>query len=689
MEPSVNPALAINNGGNLCTQPSSDTHQKYDEVNSMPANNNDSPCFQPYAVKQQQEVAEESVVETASNEDSSNSCLQPYAFRCLKPNGTVVESTDVVSADVDIKPYAVRYQEHEDSENDTQLSMTDVASDDEGIKPYAVRYQDHEDSGNGNPLPRTDDDGVDIKPYAVKYQEHDDSGNGNPPPRIDDDDDDDVNIEPYAAAYMDQDDITCETAVGDNQTKDPFQKRTAASNRNNDVSRNCAHVPGAVRDGQDMNEIRHAMKPMHMPNIQRQEAYGCTYHRMCGALKPFAVLTLFIVAGIFLWLFFNSTTSVPTTTVSTAFTTGHSTPDTASTPGHSAPDNASTPAGHSVSDTGPTTACNYSSRTTIADDILVSTTRPHETSSEGTEHAQLSSVSSNLQLEESHGRNATNITFGGRGEDPGQFDEISGMTVSTDNEIFVSDSGTKRVQVFDMNGLFLRSFTTVLPLEKDCKTNPSDIAVDGKGNVWAVDPSIVAKSCAHVAVQYSRDGQPMAKFKVGFRQSNVPLAHIAIDVRNHKIIVGAKDEIIIYEPNGLLVRRFVVPYLKMGDITSSMAGNILVTDRFSSVLVYSHSGVMLSKFGTWGIGQGQLNIPLGICVDTLGNIIVTNNGHPRVDMFTSSGEFVRTVANFDIAFSLWGIAVGPDGHLVLTYLKRNTVTIFPSHMVLLRPAKKA
>eukprot|EP00058_Branchiostoma_floridae_P012597 XP_002598085.1 hypothetical protein BRAFLDRAFT_85698 [Branchiostoma floridae] len=591
-----------NNDSYSCSQPSADTHQQDGDVTSK-ANNSENPSLWSYVVTQKQHGNKEIVVEDANNEDSS--CIQAFAYGWQEHNETVAElaSCDVVkrcavrnqedvvesanannnpriqpyvvkyqkgngadAGPADIQPYAVKYQERNDdplpaAENGQTAS---IASDDADIKPYAVKYDEHDVTAQNGQTASIPSDDADIQPYAVKCEEHEDGNNDYKPPRTKLNvvsDDAEVDIQPYAVAYMDRDDIACSTtSSGSTQTKDTFQARTAASNSNVDVassspSINRAHVSGSVNDGQDNNEVQHALhpNPMYVPNVQRQEAF------------------------------------------------------------------------------------------------------------------------------ENHDRYEMKTSFGGRGEDPGQFGEISGVAVSADNEIFVSDFQTKRIQVFDMNGLYLRSFTMVLPSDTDCKVNPTDIAVDGKANVWAVDPSLFATSCPHVVVQYSRDGRPMSKFKVGFRRSNVPSAHIAVDVRNDKIIVGEKDEIMIFEPNGSLVRRFVEANLRMGGVTSTMLGNILVTDSFSKVMVYNHSGVRLYTFGIWGTRQGNLWNPLGICVDSLGRILVANSANNRVDMFTSGGEFVLTVASID---DPWRIAMGPDGQLVVTNVKNSYVTILLRHSAL-------
>ena len=48
-------------------------------------------------------------------------------------------------------------------------------------------------------------------------------------------------------------------------------------------------------------------------------------------------------------------------------------------------------------------------------------------------------------------------------------------------------------------------------------------------------------------------------------------------------------------------------------------------------------------FGSEGSGEGQLNSPHGVAVDSRGNILVADNGNHRVQMFTPKGKFITAV----------------------------------------------
>eukprot|EP00058_Branchiostoma_floridae_P015580 XP_002601068.1 hypothetical protein BRAFLDRAFT_75503 [Branchiostoma floridae] len=266
------------------------------------------------------------------------------------------------------------------------------------------------------------------------------------------------------------------------------------------------------------------------------------------------------------------------------------------------------------------------------------------------------------------------IIFGGLGTEPGKFKQIRGVAVSGDNEIFVADFSNRRIQVHTMGGVFLRLFPTVVPGKKVKTMQPSGVAIDGEGHLWVVGKR---KDNVHV-VQYSCDGQPLSKFVVT-GEIVLPDTDIAVDASNHKVIVSIVRGLLVFQPNGSLHLRFGEKreFITSG-VTTDSEGNILVTVRPSTIQMYNRHGRLLFTARVRGHG-GRPGFPRGICMDTFGRIVVANV-YPagRVDMYTSRGDFVRTLANITHP---WGVAVGRDGQLVVTSLKDDTVTIFPGQVI--------
>ncbi|XP_019623256.1 PREDICTED: protein wech-like [Branchiostoma belcheri] len=274
---------------------------------------------------------------------------------------------------------------------------------------------------------------------------------------------------------------------------------------------------------------------------------------------------------------------------------------------------------------------------------------------------------------------STPIVFGGEGSSPGQISDPNGVAVSADNEIYVVDLNNKRVQVFSMNGTFLRLFPPEVPggNGQAMPMYPTDVDIDDEGHIWVVGKNFPTSGAVHV-VQYGLNGIPVTTFGVQ-RSDWFPV--IAVNSRYNRIIVVAHYEVLKFKPNGSFDGSFVKEEgaeLRYGrhHITSDRDGNILVTDTsLPGVKVYDHNGQRLFSFRTVSVGKGK---PRGICMDPQGHIMVADSGNGRVDMFTSRGKFVRTVVNVT---NPWGIALGPGGQLVVTDVSNYIVTIFPRWMV--------
>eukprot|EP00058_Branchiostoma_floridae_P004039 XP_002589527.1 hypothetical protein BRAFLDRAFT_107773 [Branchiostoma floridae] len=260
------------------------------------------------------------------------------------------------------------------------------------------------------------------------------------------------------------------------------------------------------------------------------------------------------------------------------------------------------------------------------------------------------------------------ITFCGIEEDNSIF--IRGVAVSKYNEIFVANLRNKRIQVCSINGTFLRFFPTVVPAVNQGEVmNPMDVAIDGNGNAWVVGTLIVSKRDRGFVVKYDREGLPELKSAYSLENKlHAGTVGVAYDAANNKVIVAADNDIYILSSYSSYDRTFQAMDFVLW-VTSDSEGRIITTDPYS-VQVYSHKGRPLSNFETFLQG--------GVCTDSLGRIIVADTNNNRVDMFTRRGKFVRTVVKVKQPL---GIAVGPDGQLVVTRTNNKTVTIFPRHTV--------
>ncbi|CAH1238024.1 TRIM3 [Branchiostoma lanceolatum] len=557
--------------------------------------------------------------------------------------GSVAESGQVIDSildDDDIQPNAVVMEENDRGEynpchaDDENLQKAFNISGDVDIQPYTVRYQG--DANNSSDLPSTHAaTSKDVHTSDVAIQDDD--------------------MKPYAVAHVFPNptySTHCSSSACQDNTGLRFPEvhraETSSSTGHDnvarrDTSRNEASSPASVAEDSSVHDIRHSPRKLHrnpmydrnvpphpnpVPNARQQGSCGCGHRQMCVTAIAAAILVAFIIG-----MLGGMNLSAGMGDVLNA----------GSTNGFSEKGEPIEPPIYKISP-GAT---------------LLST--PNDTKG-------------------CSGHNMTSeITIGKFGSDPGAFKGNRGVAVSAGNEIFVADLFNARIQVFNMTGCYLRLFPTVVPGKERRAMSATDVALDGDGHLWVVGQPDISLSDVHV-VQYSRHGQPATTFGINVYKRRKLHPSIAFNVRDNKIVVTATPNILVFHPNGSLHQAFngghnVLLWFVASDDES---GRILVTDHHSSVRAYDLSGRSLSTFNRFESGRCQLCQPHGILVDPAGHIIVANQDKHRVDMFTSRGEFVRTVANVT---SPSGIALGPDGQLVVCNQDDNTLTIFPRRIV--------
>ncbi len=96
------------------------------------------------------------------------------------------------------------------------------------------------------------------------------------------------------------------------------------------------------------------------------------------------------------------------------------------------------------------------------------------------------------------------------------------------------------------------------------------------------------------------------------------------------------------------------------------SGDLWVDDNGNHrIQEFSSSGTLIRTYGSEGSGEGQLKDASGIAIDpTTGNVIVSDTGNNRIDVFSSTGKWVRT---FGTAGSGNGQLKEPDGLTVDSY----------------------
>ena len=118
------------------------------------------------------------------------------------------------------------------------------------------------------------------------------------------------------------------------------------------------------------------------------------------------------------------------------------------------------------------------------------------------------------------------------------------------------------------------------------------------------------------------------------------------------------------------------------------SGNVYVAAEWNyRIQKFSSDGTFLNKWGTQGTGDGQFSRPLGVAVDSAGNVYVADTTNNRIQKFSSTGTFLvkwGTLGTGDGQFNYpVGIAVDSSGNVYVVDYGNNRIEKFSSTGTLL------
>lgn len=101
------------------------------------------------------------------------------------------------------------------------------------------------------------------------------------------------------------------------------------------------------------------------------------------------------------------------------------------------------------------------------------------------------------------------------------------------------------------------------------------------------------------------------------------------------------------------------------DIAVAGDGSFYVSDGYgnSRIIQFSSTGRFIREWGTYGKKQGEFNIPHGIAIDQDNMIYVADRQNNRVQVFNSTGHFIKELNNDADVDQLPSMAIDKEGHL--------------------------
>ena len=266
--------------------------------------------------------------------------------------------------------------------------------------------------------------------------------------------------------------------------------------------------------------------------------------------------------------------------------------------------------------------------------------------------------------------------WGGFGSGPGQFNCPIGLAVDNDGDVFVADHRNNRIQKFDANGNYLASWVSPLGWPT------GGVTVDSEGNVWAT---------SSIANGSLRDGWV---FKLTNDLSsiqgqwNVFAGSIAVDAQGNWFVpIYEEYRIEKHGPDGTLLNTWGSygsgdgQFKRPVGISVDSAGQLYSVDAWNArVQKFSNDGTFIDKWGSYGVGDGQFVVAYGSTVDCWDVLHVADYQTGHIQSFSTDGTFLSSfdcstpenggVLEADwVAINRWGDMYVTDcqGHEVFQY----------------------
>lgn len=203
------------------------------------------------------------------------------------------------------------------------------------------------------------------------------------------------------------------------------------------------------------------------------------------------------------------------------------------------------------------------------------------------------------------------LVIGREGSGPGEFRTPRGLAVDREGNIYVADTGNKRVQKLDSAGKFLAEWKG----GREPFVEPVAIVIAPNGDVFVLEPE---KDGAH---RFSASGQYLGKVGEGLG---------------------------LYRPRGLTIDGNGTLFF------ANTGGNNIVRA--------SATGQPMGTIGAAGTRDGQMQQPTDVAVDAQANVYVADTYNQRIQRFSPDGRPALAWA-IAAAGTMLGphLAVGPDG----------------------------
>jgi len=239
------------------------------------------------------------------------------------------------------------------------------------------------------------------------------------------------------------------------------------------------------------------------------------------------------------------------------------------------------------------------------------------------------------------------------------FSNISDISISPNSELFVVDSDTSKINIFDIDGNFINSWD----------------ASDSTGNLNNPVSILAEESIVHVAdagnsriVTFDNNGNFIREWGnsgIDYQSIQNPTDIAVDDLGVYYVSDGNQNKILKYNADGNYVDEInsiltaSAKFASIESITTSDDDVFLLSTINNRILHFHSNGGFLKSFGTAGQSDKQIQNPTSLEFDD-GNLYVADSGNSRVLVLNTSGEYVAKWGTFGTGLGQFNQMTGID-----------------------------